>query len=177
MSPVAITRLPRGYRLETSLRLPAPLTEVFDFFARAENLETITPPRLRFEILTPTPIEMQVGRLIDYRLRLHGIPLRWRSEITVWDPPHRFVDEQRRGPYRWWTHRHTFEADGHATIVHDRVDYGVSGGALIHTVFVARDLRAIFSFRARVLKDIFDSPADTVTPNLTAAASEQIAAI
>src|SRR5579871_5848818 len=86
--------------------LPRPLEEVFPFFADAGNLPILTPPWLHFHILTTRPIEMRRGALIDYRLRIHGLPIRWQSEIVEWDPPHRFVDEQRRGPYRLWHHEH-----------------------------------------------------------------------
>ena len=89
--------------------LPRPLAEVFHFFSDAENLEKITPPWLKFWIVSPRPIEMQTGTLIDYKLRLKELPLRWQSEISVWDPPYCFVDEQRKGPYRVWKHEHRFE--------------------------------------------------------------------
>lgn len=137
------------------LLLPRPAAEVFPFFADAANLEVITPPWLRFEILTPRPIAMGAGTLIEYRLRLHGIPLRWQSEITVWEPPHRFVDEQRRGPYRRWIHEHTFaERDGRCE-VRDFVRYRVPFGAAADRLFVRRDVRRIFEYRARRLVEIF----------------------
>jgi ligand-binding SRPBCC domain-containing protein len=145
---VTIRRVGRGYVLETSLRVRRPIDEVFEVFADAKNLERLTPPALRFEILTPDPIVMRRGLLLDYRLRLHGVPFRWQSEITVWDPPHRFEDRQRRGPYRWWVHEHSFVEDGDCTLMTDRVSYGVPGGRPIHALFVARDLRNIFHFRA-----------------------------
>lgn len=131
--------------------LPRPIEEVFDFFSDARNLEALTPPTLRFEILTPSPIRMEVGTLIDYKLRLRGIPIRWRSEITAWEPPHRFVDEQIRGPYRLWAHEHTFaERDG-GTLTRDVVKYAVHGGALVNRVFVERDVRKIFEYRTERL--------------------------
>src|SRR3954468_23005074 len=99
--------------------LPRPVTEVFMFFAEPGNLETLTPPWLRFHILTPQPILMRAGARIDYRLRVHGLPVRWQSEITAWEPPVRFVDEQRRGPYRVWVHEHTFEEGDGGTEVRD----------------------------------------------------------
>ncbi|MDY7110365.1 MAG: SRPBCC family protein [Planctomycetota bacterium] len=152
---VTIRRQERGYLLECEQRLPAPRDEVFPFFAEAGNLETITPPHLRFRIVTPLPIRMEEGALIDYRLTLRGLPLRWRSEITAWAPPERFTDEQRRGPYRFWIHEHIFEEDGDGTLVKDRVRYDVPGGAMVNRVFVAGDLRRIFRFRARKLETIF----------------------
>lgn len=144
-----------GFTLEAAIWLPQKLERVFSFFADAGNLDVITPPWLRFEILTPRPIEMRVGTLIDYRLRLRGIPLRWRSEITAWDPLHRFVDEQRRGPYRLWHHEHTFaERDG-GTAVSDVVRYRVIGGALANALFVQRDLETIFKYRQTKLAELF----------------------
>jgi ligand-binding SRPBCC domain-containing protein len=109
----------------------------------------ITPPFLRFEIVTPDPIILREGSVIDYRLRLRGIPIRWSSEITAWRPPHRFVDTQLRGPYRWWIHEHRFEPAGGGTLMADRVEYGVLGGDIVHRLLVAPDLRRIFEYRAR----------------------------
>ena len=141
-------------RLERSTRLPRPLDEVFAFFADASNLEELTPPWLAFDIVTERPIEMAEGTLIDYRLRVRGLPLRWRSEITVWDPPHRFVDEQRKGPYRLWRHEHLFEADGDdATRVTDRVDYAVWLDSIVHP-FVRRDVENIFDYRQERLVEL-----------------------
>lgn len=140
-----------GYRLTTELRLPTPLVEVFEFFSDAYNLEEITPPWLHFSVQTPAPIEMKRGALIDYRLRLHGIPIRWRTEITAWEPPFHFVDEQVRGPYRYWRHEHTFEGKDGETIAHDQVDYSVPGGALIHWLLVKSDVRRIFEYRSQIL--------------------------
>ncbi len=137
----------RGFVLRTGLWLNAPLEEVFDFFSRAENLEALTPAMLKFRIVTPVPIEMKEGALIDYRLRLRGLPMRWRSEITGWDPPNRFVDEQRKGPYRWWHHEHCFTAKDGGTLVLDEVKYNLLGGRLVNRWFVAPDLERIFRFR------------------------------
>ena len=143
----------RIFDLEREITLPAPAAEVFGFFASAGNLQTLTPPWLHFEILNPE-VELRAGARIDYRLRLHGIPVRWQSEITVWEPPLRFVDEQTRGPYRLWVHEHRFEAIGGGTIVRDHVRYAVWGGALIRNAFVARDLERIFEFRTRRIREI-----------------------
>jgi ligand-binding SRPBCC domain-containing protein len=156
---ITIRRHGRAYVLEAETRLPRPLEAVFAFFADARNLDYLTPARLRFEILTPHPIVMQRGAQIDYRLRFYAIPLRWQSEITVWEPPHRFVDEQRRGPYRWWIHEHRFRAEADETVVSDRVEYAVPGGAFVHWLLVARDLRAIFRYRAAKLYEFFSAPA------------------
>lgn len=128
-----------------------PLEEVFDFFAQAQNLEELTPSWLSFRIETPLPIRMEVGTLIDYRLRLHGLPLKWQGKITAWEPPHRFVDEQVRGPYRLWIHEHGFEAAEGGTLVRDRVDYAVPGGSLVNKLLVAGDIEKIFEFRRRRL--------------------------
>ena len=138
--------------------IPAPLVEVFDFFSRAENLERITPPELRFEILTPTPIDMRPGALIDYRIRLGGVPMRWRTEITTWDPPHRFVDVQLRGPYRVWIHEHRFIDLGDETEMSDRVEYLAPGWLLeplVDRLFVRPRVEAIFAHRARVIAEVF----------------------
>ena len=142
------------FTLAACMTLPRPRTEVFTFFADPGNLETLTPPWLRFHILTPQPVIMRVGALIDYRLRVHGLPVRWQSEITAWEPPVRFVDEQRRGPYRVWIHEHTFEEGDGGTEVWDRVRYIVLGGRLVNRLLVRRDLRAIFSFRQKRLREI-----------------------
>ena len=121
---VRIERRSEGaFRLSAGVVVPRPIDEVFGFFADAHNLEAITPPWLRFRLRGASALPVQKGTMIDYELRLHGLPLRWRSEITVWDPPHRFVDEQRRGPYREWTHEHSFHDLGGSTEVRDRVDY------------------------------------------------------
>lgn len=135
--------------------LPRPRAEVFAFFSDAGNLERLTPPWLGFEILTPRPIAMRPGARIDYRLKIHGLPIRWKTEITAWDPPRQFVDEQLSGPYRLWHHTHTFIEEGDGTRVVDRVRYAMFGGRFVHKLFVERDVRTIFAFRERVLRDIF----------------------
>ena len=153
---ITIETNPRGgFTLRAELWLPRRRDALFPFFAAAENLERITPAFLGFRILTPGPIEIRRGTLIDYRISLHGLPMRWRTEITAWEPPFRFVDSQLRGPYRAWVHEHTFEEKDGGTLCRDRVDYRVPGGALIHTLFVERDVRRIFTHRQRVLKELF----------------------
>ena len=143
------------HTVETYLFLPHSPEEVFPFFADAGNLETLTPPWLRFEILSPMPMVMRAGAIIEYRLRLHRIPLRWQSEITVWEPPLRFVDEQRRGPYRRWIHEHTFTRCGNGCEMRDFVRYSVPGGWLANLLFVQRDVRRIFEYRSRKLRGFF----------------------
>lgn len=96
------------FKFESRLWLPRSINEIFAFFSDAQNLEELTPSSLQFHILTPPPIHIRQGTEIDYRLKIRGIPIRWRSKISVWDPPHRFVDEQLRGPYRVWIHEHRF---------------------------------------------------------------------
>lgn len=153
----------RVFALHSTQWLPRRLEEVFGFFADARNLERITPSWLHFSVLTPAPIEMRAGALIDYRLRVRGIPLRWRSEITAWEPPLRFVDEQRRGPYRMWVHEHTFTQRDGGTEVGDRVTYAVPGGWLIERLLVGPDVRRIFAHRRRVLTGLLGSGGDAST--------------
>jgi ligand-binding SRPBCC domain-containing protein len=144
---------------KTELWLPLPPAKLFSFFGDAANLEAITPPWLNFRILTPLPIVMREGTLIDYRLRVHGLPLRWRTRISAWQPPHRFVDEQLHGPYRHWTHEHTFEPRKDGTLARDVVRYAVPFDALLHRWFVRPDIERIFEFRAAELKRCFTSAA------------------
>ncbi len=143
------------FTLESVQWLPCQPEEVFPIYADAFNLERLTPPWLRFRVLTPPPITMAAGAEIDYRLRLHGLPLRWRSRITVWEPPHRFVDEQIKGPYRRWVHEHTFTSQDGGTLVSDWVEYGMLGGRLADRLLVRRDLRRIFAYRQARLTEIF----------------------
>ena len=157
--------MPRGnaYAIRTWLWLPQPRPVVFAFFADASNLERITPPFLGFKVLTPAPIPMEAGRLIDYRIRLRGIPLTWRTEISGWDPPSRFVDRQLRGPYREWVHTHRFTDQDEGTLVEDHVRYRLWGPGpvmgLVHAVLVAPDLTRIFEFRHTALLDAFSAHA------------------
>jgi ligand-binding SRPBCC domain-containing protein len=134
--------------------LDAPVERAFEFFSRAENLEAITPPWLRFRITTPTPIAMEAGALIRYRLRLHGIPVRWLTRIEEWDPPRGFVDRQVSGPYALWHHTHSFETlDDGRTRMADIVRYGHRLGPLggLAEPVVRRDLRRIFDYRREAI--------------------------
>jgi ligand-binding SRPBCC domain-containing protein len=148
----------RVHAFQSDLWLPLPPEKLFPFFADAANLDAITPPWLNFHIVTPRPIEMREGTLIDYRLRVHGLPLRWRTRIKVWQPPHRFVDDQLRGPYRQWIHEHTFEAQDGGTIVHDHVHYAVPLDFLAHRWFVRPDIESIFRYRSDALRARFTRP-------------------
>jgi len=136
--------------LQRSQVIRRPIGKVFDFFADARNLERITPPSLRFRIVTTGPIEIAEGTLIDYELRLRGLPFKWRTEITKWSPPYEFVDSQLRGPYRQWIHRHTFEELGPGiTRIEDEVRYRLPlepFGDLVHFL-VKRELKKIFDYR------------------------------
>ncbi len=144
----------KTFTLSTELLIEKPIDEVFSYFSDAHNLVEITPPKMKLVVLTPPPIEMQIGTLIDYRLKLKGIPIRWQSEITEWNPPHKFVDEQRKGPYRAWIHTHIFHEAEQGTIVEDRVEYAVLGGQIVDKLFVRPDLQKIFEYRSKRLQEI-----------------------
>lgn len=146
------------YVLEREVSLPTTREKLFPFFADARNLERLTPPSLRFEIMTPGPIEMRTGAIIDYRLQLAGLRFRWRTVIETWEPPVRFVDVQDKGPYAVWRHTHTFDETPDGTRMRDRVEYALPFGplgALAHRLIVARRLDAIFAFRGRVVAELF----------------------
>jgi len=150
---------------ESTLWLPRPRSEVFPFFADAHNLERITPPLLNFQVLTPAPIPMREGTLIDYKLRVRGVPLRWRTHIAEWRPEEMFVDEQIRGPYRLWRHTHTFEDEHGGTRCRDRVEYAYLGDFLVHRWLVKRDVENIFKHRAEALQELFPpKPSASLTP-------------
>jgi ligand-binding SRPBCC domain-containing protein len=140
-------------RFSCSASLALAREQVFPFFAAAANLEQITPPELQFRIVPPLPVEMREGTLIKYRLRLHGIPFEWLTRISVWNPPHEFVDEQLRGPYRQWIHRHTFVADGDRTRMDDVVDYALPLYPLgeFAAPIVAAQIRRIFAYRTSAI--------------------------
>ncbi len=140
--------------LEREQFFPHPVEQVFEPFSRAENLQALTPPWLHFRIVSDLPIAMREGAMIEYRLRFHGVPVRWRTEIEVWEPPHRFVDLALKSPFALWHHSHTFEAVEGGTIARDRVRYRVGFGPLgevAHGALVGRDLERIFDYRREAI--------------------------
>jgi ligand-binding SRPBCC domain-containing protein len=146
------------FTLEREQWVPRSLQEVFAFFSEAANLDKLTPKWLRFQILTPPPITMASGTIIDYRLRWHGIPLLWKTEITLWEPPHRFQDLQIKGPYKLWRHTHTFDAVEGGTRIHDHVQYALPFGFLgraVHAVSVHRNVEQIFNYRDEKVRALF----------------------
>lgn len=143
--------------LEREQFFPEPVERVFAPFADAGNLQAITPPWLHFRIISELPIEMKAGAIIEYRLRFHGVPVRWRTVIESWDPPCRFTDVQQRGPFALWHHTHTFESVEGGTLARDRVRYRVGFGPLgdaANALFVGRDLARIFNFRRTSVLDL-----------------------
>ncbi|HXS33254.1 MAG TPA: SRPBCC family protein [Solirubrobacterales bacterium] len=141
----------KTHLLERSQRVEVPVDLAFAFYGDSRNLEPLTPPWLHFEVTTPKPLTLGAGTLLDYRLKLHRVPVRWTTLIETWEPPLRFVDSQAKGPYSLWEHTHLFEPDGDgATIIRDRVRYALPLGPLgviAHRLFVRRDLERIFDYR------------------------------
>lgn len=154
---------PHFFQYETMLFKP--LEEVFKFFSSAENLNEVTPTKLSFSFLTPQPIGMHVGTLIDYRIKLMGIPFFWRTLITDWEPPYRFVDQQLRGPYVFWHHEHTFEDRGDHVLMTDRVHYLSPGWIfepLIDKLFVKKQLEGVWAYRAEQFEKLFGKKLDSI---------------
>lgn len=154
-SDVSVNYQAPGFVLSTRVVLPRRPDELFSFFSDAFNLERITPPFLKFRVVSEAPLELRKGSEIDYRLRLHGLPIRWRTLIKDWNPPHGFIDEQLEGPYRRWIHEHSFAPHPNGTLARDRVYYEVLGGRLVNAVIVERDVRRIFEFRRGCLLRLF----------------------
>jgi ligand-binding SRPBCC domain-containing protein len=145
----------RIFEFRRELCVPAAREKVFEFFSDALNLERITPSWLQFRGITPAPIHMIAGAEIEYRLKIRGIPAKWKSRITVWEPTNRFVDEQIAGPYRVWIHEHRFADDPRGTICSDHVRYAPPGGVILNALIVGRDIRKIFAYRTERLREIF----------------------
>tara|TARA_R100000687_G_scaffold83278_1_gene85420 strand:+ start:1260 stop:1823 length:564 start_codon:yes stop_codon:yes gene_type:complete len=160
VTPAQDPTLGRIWQLRAVQVLPQPRESVFPFFANAHNLEKLTPSFLKFQVLTPKPIEMKSGAEIRYQLKVRGIPIKWKTSILDWDPPHQFVDNQDTGPYALWHHTHTFEPteDGTGTICTDTVRYRPRGwvlAPLVNRFFVQRDVVNIFRYRFKKLEEIF----------------------
>ncbi len=148
----------KTYHLHAEQFVARPLEEVFAFFERPENLARITPESLGFVIMTPSPIEMKVGTLIDYTIKVMGLRMRWTTLISGYDPPHKFVDEQLRGPYSFWHHTHAFSAVEGGTMIVDDVCYALPLGILgkmAHSLLVRRDLEKIFQHREKIIAHLF----------------------
>lgn len=149
----------KNRKLKRELFINKPLEEVFSFFSDAFNLNLVTPPWLQFEILTPRPIQMQIGSRIDYQLRLHKIPIKWKTEITLWEPPNSFVDSQIKGPYAVWNHEHRFVSQNGGTQMTDLIEFRSRGfifEPIIHHLFVKKDVQRIFDYRKEKFKDILE---------------------
>jgi len=160
----------KSHVFESELVLTAALDETFAFFADAANLERITPASLRFQILTPLPIDMHEGTLIRYRLSLHGVPLEWLSRIDAWRPGRSFIDRQLRGPYALWVHTHTFEPHAQGTRVVDHVEYALPLDPIsrpIHPLFVRPQIERIFTYRRDVLVRRFGAPGIVPLPRVS----------
>ena len=151
---------PGVWMLTARQRLMMPRDDLFPFFADAANLARITPPEMRFDILTPQPIVMRAGTIIDYQIRTWGIPMRWRTEITEWNPPIEFVDTQLRGPYAEWVHRHRFIAlTAGTTLMEDHVRFRLPFGRIgaVTGLVVRRQLRRIFAYRNETVTTLLES--------------------
>jgi ligand-binding SRPBCC domain-containing protein len=147
-----------GYFFQQKTLIEKSLDEVFEFFSKAENLEVLTPSHLHFRILTNLPIEMKKGTLINYRIKLLGVPFKWRTKISEWHPPHKFVDIQLKGPYRQWIHIHTFEETEHGVLMTDMVHYKLFGFLpknMLNKWFVKPQINKIFEYRRQELNTIF----------------------
>ena len=138
--------------------VPRPLTEVFEFFSKAENLQELTPAFLHFRILSVDPAPVRKGTLINYSLRWRIFPIHWTTEIIEWQPPHKFVDVQLKGPYKLWHHEHRFIPEGNGTRIIDEVQYqlpfGVFG-SIAHSLKVKRDVETIFNYRTEAVRRLF----------------------
>jgi ligand-binding SRPBCC domain-containing protein len=147
----------KNFRYSAEQFIPVTIEDVFAFFSKAENLEQITPPWLNFSIMTPLPIIMHRGTHISYRLKLHGIPITWHTEITEWEPPVRFVDRQLSGPYSLWVHEHSFQKKGTGTLMFDTIDYNFRAGIarpVINRIFVANRINNIFTYRRDKIREL-----------------------
>lgn len=150
----------KSHFVEFKTEFDKPLNEVFDFFSNAENLNKVTPAELKFKILTPLPIKMEKGTLIDYKIKLSGIPFIWKTEILEWNPPFSFIDFQLKGPYKIWKHQHIFESNNGKTVMTDKVEFLSPGWIfepLINKLFIEKKVNEIFAFRTKVLNSFFSN--------------------
>ncbi|MBT3589663.1 MAG: SRPBCC family protein [Candidatus Marinimicrobia bacterium] len=148
------------YKITTKQIIKRPLVEIFAFFSRPENLSLITPDHLDFKILTPPPIEMKKGALIDYIIRIFKAPIHWQTLITSYEPPYKFVDKQIKGPYKYWHHTHTFVEGSDGVEIHDEIQYSVPFGIigkLLHAIWIKNNLNYIFEYRREVIHNLFNS--------------------
>lgn len=145
------------HTLKFNLTLALPRATVFEFFADAANLGSITPPELEFAILSSLPITMGTGAIINYRIKLFNVPFDWKTRITAWEPPDYFVDEQVEGPYRLWIHRHTFsDGPNNSTIIDDEVRFRLPLAPLGEAAYpmVRKQLERIFAYRQETIKSL-----------------------
>lgn len=142
------------FTLRRSLWVPQPIDKVFHFFSDVHNLDQITPHWLHFSS-SSIPRVMREGVKILHEMKIKGFKVKWVSEIMHWDPPYGFIDEQRRGPYRYWRHEHYFREEKGGTVCEDSVKYAVPGGSLVNRFFIAPDLKKIFDYRQEKLRKIF----------------------
>ena len=143
--------------LRRASTVPLPIETVFEFFSKAENLEKLTPPWLKFSIVTPPPIRMRQGLTIEYRIRVRGLSLAWLTEIERWNPPFEFIDVQLKGPYKMWRHTHHFSESAGGTTIVDVVNYALPFGPLgrfLHWLQIRRDLDRIFDYRERRVREL-----------------------
>ena len=154
MNPT-ITKNQSEYNLTAKLEIPKPIKEVFSFFSNPENLKILTPSKFNFKILCFENSPLQEGSLITHQIKIRGIPLKWTSLITKWDPPYLFEDVQKKGPYKQWIHQHIFHDLDGRTIVEDSIKYKVLGGEIIHNLFVKKDLISVFNYRTKILNEYF----------------------
>ena len=150
----------KTYNVRFEQFIDLPRDNVFRFFSKPQNLSLITPPRLKFNILTPTPLLMKEGQLIDYSLIImYCIKLRWRTLITHYEKPYKFIDQQIKGPYSLWHHTHIFEEKNGGTLIKDEVTYSVPFGLIgrfINAIYIQYDVKSIFKYRHKILDQIFD---------------------
>jgi len=147
------------YSLKRKQFIKLPIEKVFDFFSKPENLEKITPSSLSFKIITPIPIDMSKGALIDYTIKLFFYPVHWRTIISDYNPPYSFIDQQIKGPYKFWHHSHEFKEVNDGVEIIDNVKYSVPFGVvgrLAHKIWIRNELNKIFDYRMKIINDLIN---------------------